>query len=43
MSRNVDEYQDNLCVFEDKYATDHSEMFEYFDTEWIQGVFSKML
>ena len=34
------DYQKNLSVFEDKYANDLSVMFEYFDNEWIQGVFN---
>ena len=39
MSKSEGDYQKNLSVFEDKYANDLSVMFEYFDNEWIQGVF----
>jgi len=40
MSKSEGDYQKNLSVFEDKYANDLSVMFEYFDNEWIQGVFN---
>jgi len=40
MSRNESEYLNNLSTFEDKYSTHHHAMFEYFDKQWIEGVFN---
>ena len=36
MSKNEEEYRDNLKEFKTKYSLNHKDMYDYIMTEWIE-------